>query len=200
MILNDSDLFELHWREKDPTFNIQHDKREFIIPFVDHQVSDGVVSYGLSSFGYDARLGTKIRRLFKNMDGVLDPKQSVEHFFNEEEHEKHFTIKPGEFVLGHTVEYFKMPRDVMAVCLGKSTYARLGLIVNVTPLEPSWEGQVTLELQNPTYKPIRVYTNEGICQFVFFQSRNGCLTTYADRKGKYQGQKGVTLAKVKSSE
>lgn len=156
----------------------------------------GAVSYGLSSCGYDSILANEFR-VFKNTDSslVIDPKNFSEDLYDSVVTDV-LVLPPHSFALARTVEYFKMPRDVSAICLGKSTYARCGLIVNVTPLEPEWEGHVTLELSNTTSLPVRVYANEGICQFLFFRLSSDCMTSYADKRGKYQKQTGITNAKV----
>ena len=166
-----------------------------ITPFEEKQKREGVISYGLSSYGYDCRLSDEFM-IFTNVDNaIVDPKQ-----FNPSSFVTRKTdvciIPPNSFVLCRTVETFKVPRDVLVVCLGKSTYARCGLIVNVTPLEPEWEGQVTLEISNTTPLPAKVYANEGIAQFLFFQGASECEVSYADRAGKYMGQKGVTLPRM----
>lgn len=157
-----------------------------------------IISYGLSSYGYDARIDDGFK-IFTNVDSaVVDPKAFSGAGFVERHAgpDGSVTIPPNSFLLGSTVERFRIPRDVLVICLGKSTYARCGLIVNVTPLEPEWEGYVTIEVSNTTPLPAKVYANEGICQFVFIRGNAGCLTSYADRNGKYQGQQGVTLPKV----
>lgn len=162
-----------------------------ISPFTDEQIRKGVVSYGLSSYGYDARLAPEFR-IFTNVNNeIVDPKSFSEDSFVSREAES-CVIPPNSFVLARTVEYFRIPRDVLVICLGKSTYARCGLIVNVTPLEPGWEGHVTLEVSNTTPLPARIYANEGICQFIFLKGEGPCDTSYADKSGKYQGQRGVT--------
>ncbi|MGB0719835.1 MAG: dCTP deaminase [Bdellovibrionales bacterium] len=166
-----------------------------IEPFVEKQTRDGVISYGLSSYGYDARCAPDFK-IFTNVDtAMVDPKAFSETNFVTREQDV-CIIPPNSFVLTHTVEYFKIPTDVLVVCLGKSTYARCGLIVNVTPLEPGWEGHVTLEISNTTPNPAKVYANEGIAQFLFFKGSEACETSYADRAGKYMGQRGVTLPKL----
>lgn len=170
-------------------------KHGMITPFEERQKREGVISYGLSSYGYDCRLSDEFM-IFTNVDNaIVDPKQ-----FNPSSFVTRKTdvciIPPNSFVLCRTVETFKVPRDVLVVCLGKSTYARCGLIVNVTPLEPEWEGQVTLEISNTTPLPAKVYANEGIAQFLFFQGATECEISYADRAGKYMGQKGVTLPRM----
>ncbi|QHC35522.1 dCTP deaminase [Komagataeibacter xylinus] len=161
-----------------------------IEPFVEKQNREGVISFGLSSYGYDARIANEFK-IFTDVDNaVVDPKNFAENSFVTR-HGDCCTIPPHSFVLAHTVEYFRIPRDTLVVCLGKSTYARCGIIVNVTPLEPEWEGQVTIEISNTTPLPARIYANEGICQFLFFQGASPCEVSYADRKGKYMGQIGV---------
>ena len=166
-----------------------------IEPFVEKQTRDGVISYGLSSYGYDARASRDFK-IFTNVDNALvDPKNFSDASFVSRETDI-CVIPPNSFVLTHTVEYFRIPRDVLVICLGKSTYARCGLIVNVTPLEPGWEGHVTLEISNTTPLPARVYANEGVAQFLFFKVSSACEVSYADRKGKYMGQRGVTLPKL----
>lgn len=166
-----------------------------IEPFVEKQKRDGTISYGLSSYGYDSRCAPDFK-IFTNVDNALvDPKQFSEQSFVDRNTDI-CVIPPNSFVLTHTVEYFRIPKDVLVICLGKSTYARCGLIVNVTPLEPGWEGHVTLEISNTTPLPARVYANEGIAQFLFFKGSAACETSYADRSGKYMGQRGVTLPRL----
>lgn len=167
-----------------------------IEPFVDGQIREGTnISYGLSSFGYDARVADEFK-VFTNVNNVVvDPKAFSEQSFVTKQ-QPFITIPPNSFCLARTVEWFRVPRDVLVICLGKSTYARCGIIVNVTPLEPEWEGYVTLEFSNTTPLPARIYANEGVCQFLFFRGESPCEVSYADRKGKYQGQSGVTLPKL----
>ncbi len=166
-----------------------------IEPFVEKQTRDGVISYGLSSYGYDSRCAPDFK-IFTNVDtAMVDPKEFSEANFVTREQDV-CIIPPNSFVLTHTVEYFRIPKDVLVICLGKSTYARCGLIVNVTPLEPGWEGHVTLEISNTTPNPAKVYANEGIAQFLFFKGSTPCEVSYADRSGKYMGQRGVTLPKL----
>ncbi len=168
-----------------------------IEPFVEKQKAEGMISYGLSSYGYDARLAPEFM-VFTNVDNALvDPKEFSDKSFVERNADT-CIIPPNSFALARTVEYFRIPDDVMVICLGKSTYARCGLIVNVTPLEPGWEGQVTLEISNTTPLPAKVYANEGIAQFLFFKGARPCGTSYADRAGKYMGQRGVTLPRIKA--
>ncbi|MCB1885328.1 MAG: dCTP deaminase [Geminicoccaceae bacterium] len=166
-----------------------------IEPFVERQTREGKISYGLSSYGYDARLAPEFK-IFTNVDNALvDPKHFREDSFVTREGES-CVIPPNSFALSRTVEYFRIPRDVLVICLGKSTYARCGMIVNVTPLEPEWEGHVTLEISNTTPLPARVYAHEGICQFLFLQGAGPCEVSYRDRAGKYQAQRGITLPRL----
>jgi dCTP deaminase len=166
-----------------------------IEPFVEGQRRDGAISYGLSSYGYDARVSDEFK-IFTNVDSVIvDPKQFSTKSFVDRQAET-CVIPPNSFALARTVEYFRVPRDILVICLGKSTYARCGIIVNVTPLEPEWEGHVTLEFSNTTPLPARIYANEGACQFLFLKADQPCEVSYRDRKGKYQGQQGVTLPKL----
>jgi dCTP deaminase len=166
-----------------------------IEPFVEKQTRAGSISYGLSSYGYDARLAPEFK-IFTNVDNALiDPKDFNETGFVTRKGDS-CIIPPNSFALASTVEYFRIPRDVLVICLGKSTYARCGLIVNVTPLEPEWEGHVTLEISNTTPLPAKVYANEGICQFLFLRGEGPPEISYADRAGKYMGQRGVTLPRL----
>ncbi len=166
-----------------------------IEPFVEKQKRQGVISYGLSSYGYDARCSDEFM-IFTNVDNaVVDPKNFSQQSFVERKTDV-CIIPPNSFVLTRSVEYFRIPSDVLVICLGKSTYARCGLIVNVTPLEPGWEGHVTLEISNTTPLPAKVYANEGVAQFLFFKGSAPCEVSYADRQGKYMGQRGVTLPRL----
>jgi len=166
-----------------------------IEPFVEAQKREGIISYGLSSYGYDARVAPEFK-IFTNIDNaIVDPKKFDGSSFVDRETDV-CVIPPNSFALARTVEYFRIPRDVLVICLGKSTYARCGLIVNVTPLEPEWEGHVTLEISNTTPLPAKVYANEGLCQFLFLKGDQPCETSYRDRAGKYMGQKGVTLPRL----
>jgi len=166
-----------------------------IEPFTDTQVKDGRVSYGLSSYGYDIRISDEFK-IFTNINTtVVDPKHFDENAFVDFKGDV-CIIPPNSFALGRSVEYFRIPRTVMTICVGKSTYARCGIITNVTPFEPEWEGFVTLEISNTTPLPARIYANEGIAQVLFFESDEECRTSYADRKGKYQAQQGITLPEV----
>lgn len=167
-----------------------------IDPFVEKQTAEGKISYGLSSYGYDSRCSNEFK-IFTNVDNaIVDPKDFSEKSFVDRETDV-CIIPPNSFALTRSVEYFRIPKDVLVICLGKSTYARCGLIVNVTPLEPGWEGHVTLEISNTTPLPAKVYANEGVAQFLFFKGSSECETSYADRAGKYMGQQGVTLPRVK---
>jgi dCTP deaminase len=166
-----------------------------IEPFVEKQVRQGVISYGVSSYGYDMRVADEFK-VFTNVYGaVVDPKHFSPEAFVDIKAEV-CIIPPNSFVLARSMEYFRIPRSVLTVCLGKSTYARCGLIVNVTPFEPEWEGFVTLEISNTTPLPAKVYANEGIAQVLFFEGDEPCEVSYADKKGKYQGQTGVTPPKL----
>jgi dCTP deaminase len=170
-----------------------------IDPFVAGQVRDSaagrVISYGTSSYGYDVRCAPEFK-IFTNINStIVDPKQFDEKSFVDLTADV-CIIPPNSFALSRTVEYFRIPRNVLVVCLGKSSYARCGVIVNVTPLEPEWEGHVTLEFSNTTTLPAKIYANEGVAQMLFFESDEVCETSYADRGGKYQGQKGVTLPRA----
>jgi len=170
-------------------------EQAMIKPFVENQQRGENISFGLSSYGYDARVSNEFK-IFTNVhSSVVDPKNfSQESFVTKKEDV--CIIPPNSFVLASTVEYFKIPRDVLVICLGKSTYARCGIIVNVTPLEPEWEGHVTLEFSNTTPLPAKIYANEGACQFIFLKGDQSPEVSYADRKGKYMKQLGVTLPKV----
>ncbi|HXV73364.1 MAG TPA: dCTP deaminase [Sphingomonadales bacterium] len=169
--------------------------RKMIEPFIDGQRREGVISYGLSSYGYDARVSDHFK-IFTDVDSaIVDPKNFSPKSFVDR-HAEICIIPPNSFVLATTVEYFRIPDDILVICLGKSTYARCGIIVNVTPLEPGWEGHVTLEFSNTTPLPAKIYANEGACQFLFLKGESPCELTYAQRKGKYMGQRGVTLPKL----
>jgi dCTP deaminase len=170
-------------------------ERDMINPFSEKQVREGVVSYGLSSYGYDLRVADEFK-IFTNVNcTVVDPKNFDERSFVTVR-SKCAIVPPNSFALARSVEYFKIPRDILTICVGKSTYARCGIIVNVTPFEPEWEGFVTLEISNTTPLPARIYADEGLCQIIFFQGDEVCETSYADRKGKYQAQKGIVLPKL----
>ena len=175
------------------------EERGMIEPYVPHQVSSieekRIVSYGTSSYGYDIRCSTEFK-IFTNINAaVVDPKAFDDSSFIEFEGDV-CIIPPNSFVLARTIEYFRIPRNVLTICVGKSTYARCGIIVNVTPFEPEWEGYVTLEFSNTTPLPAKIYANEGVAQVIFFESEEECEISYKDRKGKYQGQTGVTLPRT----
>jgi dCTP deaminase len=166
-----------------------------IEPYVDSQRRDGMISYGVSSYGYDARVSREFK-IFTNVDNaIVDPKAFSDQSFVERDTDV-CIIPPNSFALASTVEFFRIPRNVLVICLGKSTYARCGIIVNVTPLEPEWEGHVTLEFSNTTPLPAKIYAEEGACQFLFLKGEGEPEISYADRGGKYMGQRGVTLPKI----
>ena len=170
-------------------------EQKMIDPFVEGQVSKGVISYGLSSYGYDIRVSNEFK-VFTNLhSAVVDPKNFDPKSFVEIE-DDYCIIPPNSFALAKTVEYFRIPRSTVTVCVGKSTYARCGIIVNVTPFEPEWEGYVTLEISNTTPIPAKIYSNEGIAQVLFFEGDEECQISYADKKGKYQKQTGITHPKI----
>ena len=168
---------------------------KMITPFEDGQVRNGVVSYGVSSYGYDIRVADEFKIFTNVFSAVVDPKafdpRSMIDFKGDV-----CIIPPNSFALARTVEYFRIPRGVLTVCLGKSTYARCGIIVNVTPFEPEWEGYVTLEISNTTPLPAKIYSNEGIAQVLFFEADEECLISYADKKGKYQNQQTILLPRL----
>ncbi len=170
-------------------------ERRMIEPFVDDQVREGVISYGVSSYGYDVRVGDEFKVFTNVYNTVVDPKNFDSKSFVDIRADV-CIIPPNSFALASTIEYFRIPRDILTICLGKSTYARCGIIVNVTPFEPEWEGHVTIEISNTTPLPAKIYANEGIAQVVFFQSDEPCARSYRDKKGKYQAQRGVTLPKL----
>jgi len=178
-----------HWIKK---MALEHGMIE---PFVDRQVRDGVISYGLSSCGYDVRVADEFKIFTNVFSAVVDPKafdpNSMVDFKGDV-----CVIPPNSFALAKTIEYFRIPRGVMTICVGKSTYARCGIIVNVTPFEPEWEGYVTLEISNTTPLPARIYANEGLAQVIFLEGDEPCQISYADKKGKYQHQQGILLPKV----
>lgn len=170
-------------------------EKRMIEPFADNQVRQGVISYGLSSYGYDMRVANEFKIYNSINTAVIDPKQIDPHsmvdFIGDV-----CIIPPNSFILGRSVEYFRIPRQVLTICLGKSTYARCGIIVNVTPFEPEWEGYVTLEISNTGPSPAKIYANEGVAQVLFFVADESCETSYADKKGKYQSQKSIVLPKL----
>lgn len=170
-------------------------EKGMIEPFIDRQVREGVISYGVSSYGYDVRVADEFK-IFTNVNSaIVDPKnfdtRSMVDFKGDV-----CIIPPNSFALAKTVEYFRIPRSVMTICVGKSTYARCGIIVNVTPFEPEWEGYVTLEISNTTPLPAKIYANEGLAQVIFLEGDEVCEVSYADKKGKYQNQKGILLPKL----
>ena len=170
-------------------------KKGMIRPFVSKQVRKGKISFGLSSYGYDARVSNEFK-IFTNVNsGIVDPKVFKKESFVTKRG-KECIIPPNSFALARTIEYFRIPRNVLTICLGKSTYARCGIIVNVTPLEPEWEGHVTLEFSNTSNLPAKIYAGEGVAQMIFHESDENCSVSYKDREGKYQGQTGVTLPKT----
>jgi len=166
-----------------------------ITPYAERQVREGVISYGISSYGYDVRISDEFK-IFTNVNSTLiDPKKFDPRSFVDFKGEV-CVIPPNSFVLATSVEYFKIPRDVIVICLGKSTYARCGIVVNVTPLEPEWEGHVTIEISNTSPLPAKIYAHEGIAQLIFLGAAEVCMRSYADKTGKYQAQKGITLPKI----
>jgi dCTP deaminase len=171
---------------------IQH---RMIEPFSENQVRDGVISYGVSSYGYDIRVANEFK-IFTNINStIVDPKRFDQQSFIDFKGDV-CIIPPNSFALARTVEYFRIPRNILTICVGKSTYARCGVIVNVTPFEPEWEGTATLEISNTTPLPARIYADEGIAQVVFFEADEICETSYADKKGKYQAQREITLPRI----
>lgn len=171
-------------------------EHSIIKPFVDKLNADGKISYGLSSYGYDIRVSDEFK-IFTNINTtVVDPKNFDPKSFVDFKGD-FCTIPPNSFALARSVEYFRIPRNVLGLCLGKSTYARCGIVVNITPLEAEWEGHLTIEISNTTPLPARIYANEGIAQLIFLESNEVCEVSYADRKGKYQAQRGVTLPRIK---
>jgi dCTP deaminase len=176
-----------------PDWQIERDIK--IEPFAPEQRRPGVISYGVTSYGYDVRVGRKFKVFTNAHCAIVDPKNFDPRSFVDFEGDS-CLIPPNSFALAETVEYLEIPRDIIAICVGKSTMARIGIIVNVTPLEPEWRGKITIEISNTTPLPAKVYANEGACQFLFLQGNEPCEVTYADRAGKYMGQKGVTLPKL----
>lgn len=170
-------------------------EQRMIEPFTENQVRDGVISFGVSSYGYDIRVADEFKIFTNVFSAVVDPKHFDPKSMVDYKGEV-CVIPPNSFALARTVEYFRIPRSVLTICLGKSTYARCGIIVNVTPFEPEWEGFVTLEISNTTPLPARIYANEGIAQVLFFEADEVCSTSYADKKGKYQKQEAIVLPKL----
>jgi dCTP deaminase len=170
-------------------------QKGMIEPFQDEQVREGVISFGISSYGYDMRVYDEFK-LPINVEGkILDPKNFDEGNFNDYKGEV-CMVPPNSYIICRSLEYFRIPRDVIVVCFGKSTYARSGVIVNVTPLEPEWEGFITMSVSNTSPFPVKIYSNEGIAQIVFLEASELCEISYADKKGKYQAQKGIVLPKI----
>ncbi|HEY5593559.1 MAG TPA: dCTP deaminase [Nitrospiria bacterium] len=170
-------------------------EQAMIAPFEEKQVRQGVISFGLSSYGYDIRIADEFK-IFTNINTtIVDPKDFDLRSFVDVKGPV-CVIPPNSFALGRSLEYFKIPRSVMTICVGKSTYARCGIITNVTPFEPEWEGFVTLEISNTTPLPAKIYSNEGIAQVLFFESDEVCEVSYADKKGKYQAQRGITVPRI----
>lgn len=167
-----------------------------ITPFEAGQVRNGVISYGVSSYGYDIRVSNEFKVFTNVHSAIVDPKDFDPRSMVDIESDEPILIPPNSFALARTIEYFRIPRNVLTVCLGKSTYARCGIVVNVTPFEPEWEGYVTLEISNTTPLPARIYPNEGIAQVLFFEADEACEVSYADKKGKYQSQQQIVLPKV----
>jgi dCTP deaminase len=167
-----------------------------IKPFNKEQIRKGVISYGISSYGYDMRIADEFKIFTGANNTVVDPKSFHKDSFIDFKGDV-CIVPPNSFILGRSVEYFRIPRDVLVICLGKSTYARCGIVTNVTPLEPEWEGYVTIEISNTSPLPAKIYANEGIAQLIFIQGSEVCEKSYADKKGKYQAQKKITLARIK---
>ena len=170
-------------------------EQRMIEPFEEKQVREGAISYGVSSYGYDMRVAREFKIFTNALSAIVDPKHFDPTSFVEFAGDV-CIVPPNSFALARSVEYFRIPRNVLTVCVGKSTYARCGIITNVTPFEPEWEGFVTLEFSNTTPLPAKIYANEGVAQVIFFESDEVCETSYKDRGGKYQGQQGVTLPKI----
>jgi dCTP deaminase len=174
-------------------------EKGLIEPFIENQVrnigSKKIISYGVSSYGYDLRVSDEFKIFTNTFNSIVDPKNFDSNSFVEIK-AKECIIPPNSFVLARSLEYFRIPRNILTMCLGKSTYARCGIIVNVTPFEPEWEGTVTIEISNTTPLPAKIYAEEGIAQVVFFEAKTECQISYADRKGKYMKQKGITLAQI----
>jgi dCTP deaminase len=170
-------------------------EHRMIEPFAENQIRGGVISYGVSSYGYDIRVAEEFK-IFTNINStIVDPKRFDQQSFVDFKGDV-CIIPPNSFALARTVEYFRIPRNILTICVGKSTYARCGIIVNVTPFEPEWEGTATLEISNTTPLPAKIYANEGIAQVVFFEADEICETSYADKKGKYQAQREITLPRI----
>ncbi len=171
------------------------EKHSMITPFERNQISRNVISFGISSYGYDVRISDEYRVFTENSDNIVDPKNISDNSFKSVKSD-FCIIPPNSFILGRSVEYFKIPREIIAICFGKSTYARCGVVVNITPLEPEWEGYITIHIANTSPCPVKIYSNEGIGQILFLQSDRQCKTSYADKKGKYQSQNDITTARI----
>ncbi|MFI0348439.1 MAG: dCTP deaminase [Chthoniobacterales bacterium] len=182
-----------HWIRK---MSLEHGMIE---PFVERQIrsekENPIISYGLSSYGYDLRVADEFKVFTNVFNTVIDPKNFDAHSFVDFKTDA-CIVPPNSFALARSIEYFRIPRDILTICVGKSTYARCGIIVNVTPFEPEWEGHVTLEISNTTPLPARIYANEGLAQVIFFHAKESCETSYADRSGKYMKQRGITVPHV----
>ena len=169
-------------------------EQHMIEPFQESLAQRGAISYGISSYGYDFRVDRTYQICSENSSTLLDPKEISAEFFDDFEGD-HCIVPPGSFVLAQSVEYFRIPRDILTLCTGKSSYARCGILVNVTPFEPEWEGYATLSIANTGPAPVKIYSGEGIAQLLFLEASEVCKTSYGDRKGKYQAQKGIVLSK-----
>ena len=174
-------------------------EHELIEPFQESLVREGKISYGLSSYGYDFRVDRKYKIFQGEGSALIDAKNPDSTLFRDFEGTS-CVIAPGSFILAQSVEYFRIPRDILTICVGKSTYARCGILVNVTPFEPEWEGHVTISLSNTGSAPVKIYSGEGIAQVIFLEASEMCRTSYEDRKGKYQAQKGIVLSRIDSGE
>lgn len=172
------------------------ERHRMIEPFNSGQVAQGAISYGLSSYGYDLRIADEFKIFSPPPDVIINPKSIPQEYYRDHRG-PHCDIPPNGYILGRTVEYLRIPRDVLTLCVGKSTYARAGVLVNVTPFEPEWEGFVTVSIANTTPVPVRVFANEGLCQVLFFQSDEPCEVSYKDRKGKYQAQQRIEFPRTK---
>ena len=170
-------------------------KHKMIEPFADDQIRKGVISYGTSSYGYDIRISNEFKILNNAANSLVDPKNFNEENFTTIKND-YFIIPPNSFVLARTVEYFRIPRNIITICFGKSTYARSGILINVTPFEPEWEGYATISISNTAPLPAKIYANEGIAQLLFLEAEEECEISYKDKKGKYQAQKSITHAKI----
>ena len=173
-------------------------KHRLIEPFEPAQVREGVISYGVSSYGYDFRLAAEFKVPKAGAEAIVDPKK-IEKLAFDDYTGDHCLIPPQSFVIARSVEYFRVPRDILAIVIGKSTYARCGIVVNITPFEPEWEGHAAFGISNTTNLPAKVYANEGIAQVIFLKAEKVCDISYKDKKGKYQGQRGITISKVEEA-